>query len=317
MIRTLLLVLLLASPLWASDTTPEGQAIIAQARSRSDIRELSSFTMKADLSIENRGKQVAGRYVLLWNGPDQWREEIVFPGFDEIRVGGAGTVAEKRSLDFVPLRIYQLQRVLAYGREGLALRSDEKVAHVRSRKVNGTEATCVQLTSRGSAREICVDRSSGALIRDRPFVDKGFAPIGTIFFPHSLSYVEEDNTVAEAEITELTMGAPLPAALFELPAGAVSKPDCLNPTVGRLINKVDPRYPIPERLTRTEGTVAIYAVIGTDGSMHNLQVVSSVSPGLDQAALDAVEQWRYEPFMCQNTPVEFESVIQVAFRLHY
>jgi len=313
--RTAIVALLLTPLLLASDRTPEGQEIIDQARSKSDIRELSSFTMKADVQIENRGKFVAGRYTLLWNGPNQWREEISFPGFNEIRVGGQGIVALKRDLDFVPLRIFQLQRVLAYGREGLNLRTDEGIKHVRSRKVNGTEARCAQLVSKESTREICVDASNGALIRDHPFVDKEFGPVGTKIFPRSLSYVEEGRTVAEAGIRQLTTTEPFPPSAFEVPPGAVSEPNCLHPTAGRLIRRVNPQYPDSERFARVQGTVAIYAVIGEDGTLRDTRIVSGVSPGLNKASLDAVQQWRYEPFMCQDTPVQVESVIQVNFSL--
>jgi len=315
MSRTLLVVLLLTSLLLASDKTREGQEIIEQARSKSDIRELPSFTMKANLKIENQGKLLLGQYALLWNGPNQWREEISFPGFDEIRIGASGTVALKRNLDFVPLRVYQLQRAIRYGQEGLTLRPDEQIKQVRTRKVNGIEARCAEIGSKVNVREICVDASTGAMVRDHPFVDKELAPLGTKFFPHLLSYVEEGKTVAEAEVTELTTIEPLPSSTFEVPAGAVSKPSCLNPITGRLIKRVNPSYPESERRTHVQGTVAIYAVIGLDGSLHDLRVVSGVSPGLNKASLDAVQQWHYEPYKCQDTPVEVESLIQVNYSL--
>src|SRR6476620_1131408 len=108
--HTLLAALFLTSLVWASDNTREGQEIVEQARSKSDLRELSSFTMKATVRIENQGKILVGEYALLWNGPNQWREETSFPGFNAIRVGSPGTVAVKRSLDFVPLRVFQLDQ---------------------------------------------------------------------------------------------------------------------------------------------------------------------------------------------------------------
>ncbi|HXM11918.1 MAG TPA: energy transducer TonB [Terriglobales bacterium] len=315
--RTLLATLLLTSLLSASDKTHEGQEILEQARSRSDIRELPSFTMRATVKIENKDKLLEGEYALLWNGPDQWREEISFPGFDQIRIGGPGTVALKRNLDFVPLRVFQLERALGYGREGLTLRPDEGIEQVRTRKVSGIEARCAEITGKLNTREICVDASTGAVVRDRRFMDKEFAPIGAQIFPHVLSYIEEGKTVARAEVTELKTTERLPSSSFEVPAGAVSKPNCLNPTVGLLIKKVNPSYPESDKRGHVQGTVAIYAVIGVDGSLHDLRIVSGVSPGLDKASLDAVQQWRYEPYKCQDTPVEVESVIQVNYSLHY
>jgi TonB family protein len=319
MSRTLLaaLLLTLSSLLSASDKTHDGQEILEQARSRSGIRELPSFTMRATVKIENQGKLLEGEYALLWNGPDQWREEISFPGFDEIRIGGSGTVALKRNLDFVPLRVHQLELALGYGRGGLTLRPDEGIKQVRTRKLSGIEARCAEITGKVNTREICVDASTGALVRDHPFIDKGFAPLGAKIFPHTLSYIEEGKTVAQAEVTELKTTERLPSSSFEVPAGAVLKPNCLNPRGGLLIKKVNPSYPESERRGRVQGTVAIYAVIGVDGSLHDLRIVSGVSPGLNKASLDAVQQWRYEPSTCQDTPVEVESVIQVDYSLRY
>jgi len=315
--HTLLAALFLTSLVWASDNTREGQEIVEQARSKSDLRELSSFTMKATVRIENQGKILVGEYALLWNGPNQWREETSFPGFNAIRVGSPGTVAVKRSLDFVPLRVFQLDQTLAYAGGELNLRPDESIKKVRARKVNGIQARCVEITSKVNTREICVDASTGVLVRDHPFVDREFASLGAKFFPHFLSYIEGGRTVAEAEITELKATEPLPSSVFEVPAGAMSKPDCLNPTPGRLITRVNPVYPESERRTHVQGTVSIYAVIGEDGGLHDLRIVSGVSPGLNKASLDAVQRWHYEPFTCQNTPVEVESVIQVNYMLSY
>jgi len=314
--RTVLVALLLTPLLSASDHRREGQEIIERALSRSDIRELSSITMKANVNIANQGKLLAGQYVFLWNGPNQWREEISFPGFNEIRIGGPGTVAIKRNFDFEPQRVFQLRRVLGYGRGDLTLRPDEVIKQVRTRKVNGVEARCVEITREIGKREFCADASTGAEVRDRPFVDKDFAPVGAKIFPHFLSYVEDGKPVAEAEVTELKTTEPLPPSTFDRPAGAVSRPGCLSPATGRLIKRVEPIYPaIEEKITHVQGTVTIYAVIGADGSLHDTRIISGLSPGLNKASLDAVQQWTYEPFTCQDTPVEFETVIQVNFSL--
>jgi periplasmic protein TonB len=131
-----------------------------------------------------------------------------------------------------------------------------------------------------------------------------------------LSYVEEGKTVAEAEVTELKTAERLPPSAFEVPPGAVSKPSCLNPKTGLLIKKLNPFYPELERRRYVQGTVAIYAVIGVDGSLHDLRIVSGVSPALDKASLDAVQQWRYEPYTCQNIPIEVETMIEVNYSSH-
>jgi len=63
---------------------------------------------------------------------------------------------------------------------------------------------------------------------------------------------------------------------------------------GLLIRKVIPSYPPLARETHTGGTVVLAATISKEGTIINLRIVSG-TPMLQQAALDAVSQWRYRP----------------------
>jgi len=107
----------------------------------------------------------------------------------------------------------------------------------------------------------------------------------------------------------------LPSSAFEPPREAVPKPGCIEPSGGHLVKKVQPRYPEAERQSRTQGTVAIYAVIAKDGIPGHLRIVSSVTPGLEKASLDAVQQWRYEPATCNGIAVDVEFLVTVNFHL--
>jgi protein TonB len=85
-------------------------------------------------------------------------------------------------------------------------------------------------------------------------------------------------------------------------------------TEGLLIQKITPVYPKLAIVARQQGTVLLHAVIGRDGTIKNLQVISG-PPMLVQAALDAVERWRYRPYLLNNEPVEVETQITVNFTL--
>jgi protein TonB len=81
-----------------------------------------------------------------------------------------------------------------------------------------------------------------------------------------------------------------------------------------LVNKVQPGYPPLARQTRISGTVKLHAIIGKDGVVQQLQVVSG-HPLLVQSALDAVRQWRYQPTLLNGEPVEVDTEIDVIFSL--
>jgi protein TonB len=82
----------------------------------------------------------------------------------------------------------------------------------------------------------------------------------------------------------------------------------------KLIFGPKPAYPPLARTTRTQGTVKIQALIGRDGVIRNLQVVSG-PPLLIAAALEAVQRWRYQPTLLNAEPVEVITEIDVNFTL--
>jgi periplasmic protein TonB len=85
-------------------------------------------------------------------------------------------------------------------------------------------------------------------------------------------------------------------------------------TQGLLVKKVTPQYPPLAKSAHIEGTVVLQAVIGKDGTVQNLRVISG-HPMLSQAALEAVKQWKYKPYMLNGQATEIDTSIQVNFKL--
>ena len=81
------------------------------------------------------------------------------------------------------------------------------------------------------------------------------------------------------------------------------------------MNKVQPQYPPLARQTRISGTVRLHAIIGKNGAVEQLEVLSG-HPLLVQSALDAVKQWRYQPTQLNGEPVEVDTTIDVIFSLN-
>jgi protein TonB len=85
-------------------------------------------------------------------------------------------------------------------------------------------------------------------------------------------------------------------------------------TKGLLIHREDPPYPPLARAARVQGEVVLSAVIGANGEIQNLQLVSG-HPMLVPAALAAVRLWRYKPYLLNGSPTEVETTITVIFSL--
>jgi periplasmic protein TonB len=84
---------------------------------------------------------------------------------------------------------------------------------------------------------------------------------------------------------------------------------------GLLLKKTSPVYPPIAVASRTQGTVLLQATISTSGTIENLRVISGPAM-LQQAALDAVSNWRYRPYLLNGAPVEVETTVNVIFTLN-
>jgi TonB family protein len=83
----------------------------------------------------------------------------------------------------------------------------------------------------------------------------------------------------------------------------------------RILSMVKPTYPEAAQTAGIQGAVVLEAIISKDGSLTSIKVLNSVDPALDQAALAAVRQWRYQPTLLNGEPVEVITSITINFRL--
>jgi protein TonB len=85
-------------------------------------------------------------------------------------------------------------------------------------------------------------------------------------------------------------------------------------STGLLIRKVPPTYPPLARQARIQGVVVLQAQISKEGNIQNLQLISG-HPMLAPAAIEAVKQWKYKPYLLNGEPVEVDTQVQVNFTL--
>ena len=80
------------------------------------------------------------------------------------------------------------------------------------------------------------------------------------------------------------------------------------------VRNVEPFYPPIALAARKEGVVIVGALIGEDGHVTDTRVLQSI-PLLNQAALDAVRQWRFAPTLIGGRPVPVIANLTVSFSL--
>ena len=86
-------------------------------------------------------------------------------------------------------------------------------------------------------------------------------------------------------------------------------------TTPELMHRVEPVYPPDAVADRVEGTDVVEATVDEQGHVEAVQVLRSIGP-LDQAAINAVMQWRYSPLRIDDVPARFILTVNVSFRLH-
>lgn len=129
-------------------------------------------------------------------------------------------------------------------------------------------------------------------------------------------------SIMTAHVTALTGYEP-DANVFDTTSLVRQSPDLSKPTIhvapavfaGRKTGGAVPHYPEIARERRSQGSVVMTATIGTDGHIHDLEVVASPDKDLSKAAQEAVQTWTYQPYLLNGAPVEVETTVTVNFRI--
>jgi len=108
-----------------------------------------------------------------------------------------------------------------------------------------------------------------------------------------------------------TAARPSSAAAASAAATNDSASDNLSAPVAT--RKVDPAYPLELMRQNVAGTVILYGVIHTDGTVSNIRVLRSVDDQLDQFARKAIAKWQFQPATKNGAPVDVEATFWIPF----
>jgi periplasmic protein TonB len=87
-------------------------------------------------------------------------------------------------------------------------------------------------------------------------------------------------------------------------------------TPPRAIYAPDPEFSEEARKAKFQGTVVLWFTVGADGRTHEVRIQRSLGMGLDQKAIEAIRQWRFEPGRKDGIPVAVQVNIEVSFVLY-
>jgi TonB family protein len=197
---------------------------------------------------------------------------------------------------------------------------------LQQRKAGSLELACLELKDAYGNRSGLI----WCLDSDKPYLRITAMPSGQQIFQSrllefqgrivagDLQFTHAGKLVLSFHVENLDPLAAIDDALFLPPSDAKPSPRTItvSPGVakGFLLKGVAPVYPLYAKETGIKGTVVLQAIIGKDGHIKNLRVFSGPKE-LQQAALDAVKQWLYRPYLLNNEPVEVDTTINVIFTL--
>jgi TonB family protein len=126
-------------------------------------------------------------------------------------------------------------------------------------------------------------------------------PLAPVALPSPAPLAKADNHESAVNVSE-------PEAIFQPGVAGVSYPRC--------VFCPDPKYTAKARHDKIEGTVTLKVVIGTDGTASNIELVKGLGQGMDEQAINAVKNWRFEPARGPNgEPVAVVAPIEITFRI--
>jgi TonB family protein len=308
----------------ADDKKPQEQTesseLLARAGALQDIRADGSQPFHLHLQVHAQHittKPVDGSYDEVWLAPDKWRREMTFPGFTQVEVGDKDSKWVSRNASFRPSVAYAISRALdRLSRKDLL--AEEKVLTVRTKRKEGVELRCTDLQVSSRKHSLCFGPSGTLFSEETPterFEYQDYGKFGVKLFPRHMQVYQSGERVLDIRAEELPLASNLAPELFEHDTSARHMAPCERPELEAPTKRTQPMYPPEARRAFQQGTVILYAFLASDGRVQNVRVVQNVSPALDGATVDAVQQWVYAPVRCGKVPLPTEIEVSVNFAL--
>jgi TonB family protein len=310
----------------AKDDKKTATLLIEKASELSDIRteRAPGFRMEGSFRIipKKGGKEVEGTYTEIWVSKMKWRREVQTSSFHNVEVRAADSKWLADSGSERPDPVF-------YG--PLTLVTSDKIPQVHrvsERELGTTKATCVESTIDDWSKGLdCVDPDAGTFLMrgyqmsppnglppvHHSCVYRNYEKFGTHLFPRSIHCANDPEDDIELAITKFTMEASPDENLFLQPPGAVETARTCHGRLAapRTVLTLDPSYP-PHH--HESVTVVLFLTITADGKPFNPVIARSAGKDFDQAALDAIRNWRFKAPTCDGIPYPASINVEMPFR---
>ena len=272
-----------------------------------------------------------GTYEEFWVSPTKYKRTFTGAAFTQTDYGTDKGDLRSGSQDQVLYAILVRVKLISPLPDVKAIERERFAAQKQT--VGGVKLTCLKMKDEGGnafGAAWCIDIDQPILRIDA--ISPGTQNLHNRilrfqgrFIAGDLAFVQEEKTTLTAHIDILEALDTIDEAIFVPPADAAPpKPRRINISGGvtvsggvmakLILKKVDPVYPPIAKAAGIQGMVVLQAMIGQDGRVENLRVISGPAM-LQQSAIDAVKTWRYSPYQLNGEPVEVQTTVNVIFTL--
>jgi TonB family protein len=301
------------------------KALIDRAKRLSDIRSEGAAPFKLTAKFRAADQQAAttqGSYEELWVSRAERRREMSSANSNviEIEQGHQRWVIDPIAAP--DTRFGRLGSVIDFSFTNPRFK---KLKRIADRQVQGVIAECVvsEPDPRGAKEALCFDKNTGFLL-ERIYPDElgnqlvdeaceysNYQSFADKSFPRAISCFQGQRMTLTGTL-ELTPLTPDPS-LFTPPEGAKESVNCLDSPViaPKATFAPDPAY--PKGQGHPDHPVVFWMVVGTDGRPRDLKVVRSINDAFDNAALEAIKRWTFQPASCAGQPLAVQINVEMTF----
>jgi len=296
---------------------------------------LKPWHMKASYeTFDPQGKSSGqGTFEVFWSGPKKYKQTISSDAFWQTQYGTESGIYRTGNLYSLPYpQAYLIDQVL----HPMPNQDDINEARPERREqaFGAVHLQCVMLSQKiegaaalplGLFPTYCFSPAK-PILRYSTYgggvgiVFNQFVLFQGRYFAKQITVKDKNGPIISIQVDQIGGLETVEDAVFTPPADAVKARDALSEVPGdvmkgNLVTKVPPIYPPSAKFTRTSGTVLLQVLIGKDGHIHGLRILQSPDPALTVAALEAVQQWVYQPYLLNGEPVDVLTKVTVNFRI--
>jgi TonB family protein len=313
----LALVMVSSSGTLVAQEPPTLQQLLDSARKLSNLSPLRPYVLRAGVIAYrgNKEKERTGQ-LTIYRDRNRDRLELSLGNTQETRV----VVGDRQYIS--PETAFFPATLLAT-LENAWLPPDRAPAgaprNVTRATAGSQDAWCVGLQEGSDWRRLCFDATHPLLQSTENGFGKAefsdYAAVGGLWFPGRAVMSHQGSTPVELHDIQVLPG-PLEPTLFNVPAGSIEIAICGNQQPAKATYHFEPEFPESERKRKRNGAVSLSIVVGKEGKLIAARVMDATSDAFAHKSLEAIHQWKFQPALCADRPVNQELTVGFTFNLY-